>query len=860
MVTSAVEGDCADRSARHPWPLVERADQARAVRTVTHDRLSIAIVGAPGVGKTAFARAVAERARHDSAGVRTAVVAIEPGPHESGMPFAAAAGALAELPAEAGIRPLEADEAIRRAAAVGDAELLIRVDAADRLDALTARYLSWLVHERHARLVLTCRDFTAVPEPIRALWVDDLLVRLDLLPLNLRETERAVAEYLGAPLEAASLDRLHRATQGNPLYLREVVRAGRASGALEQTTTGWYWRGRITASASLVDMYRSELGSMPTDVRDVIDIVALADPIPLSRLLDLVEDTHLDRTSATGMIRVEADSSHDGTPVVRPANPLLGEVVRELVPVARRTRFFARANAFRAHADANAAPAARLRATLWALECGIVPAVSDLLDAAQIANGLQEYESAVTLATAARAASPTNPAEAVAALVLRAIAITFHRGREAARSDATRAWAEARANPALVGDALIVEAVEILANLRQFHDDDVDAALALVDEAAQLVGDDARERLRTLRMAHEGWGGRFASVLEETDKSGMLTGPVPLPYLTLAPCSIIALAIAGRVPEALRLADASLATAIEHVQDAPWSVGEIMSLSHQVHMWAGLVDDLPTHVSPFRSNPFFKYDFTLELLAEGNLAIAQRRWEDARKAFTAAAERFTAMDHGGFSAYAWSRLALAHAMLGDTSAASIALERAQSTPLRGMRITAEEIPSTNAVTEWLLGRPIALEHATQITERSIASGAWLPALFGVLLQMRIHEELGHDVSRLARQARAIAPRVQTPVAAAVTAMIDAERAGDQPAARAARSMLARAGYPRNISTAIRPALTRREHEVAVLAADGASNREIASRLGVSVRTVDAHISRVFAKWGLHARSELRELL
>ncbi len=51
-------------------------------------------------------------------------------------------------------------------------------------------------------------------------------------------------------------------------------------------------------------------------------------------------------------------------------------------------------------------------------------------------------------------------------------------------------------------------------------------------------------------------------------------------------------------------------------------------------------------------------------------------------------------------------------------------------------------------------------------------------------------------------------------------------------------------------------LTRREHEVALLASEGLSNREIAERLVISKRTVDAHLERILAKLGVPSRGEI----
>ena len=55
-------------------------------------------------------------------------------------------------------------------------------------------------------------------------------------------------------------------------------------------------------------------------------------------------------------------------------------------------------------------------------------------------------------------------------------------------------------------------------------------------------------------------------------------------------------------------------------------------------------------------------------------------------------------------------------------------------------------------------------------------------------------------------------------------------------------------------------LTRREQEVAAMAAAGASSREIADRLVLSVRTVDNHLQNIYSKLGVTRRDELVRLL
>jgi non-specific serine/threonine protein kinase len=53
-----------------------------------------------------------------------------------------------------------------------------------------------------------------------------------------------------------------------------------------------------------------------------------------------------------------------------------------------------------------------------------------------------------------------------------------------------------------------------------------------------------------------------------------------------------------------------------------------------------------------------------------------------------------------------------------------------------------------------------------------------------------------------------------------------------------------------------PALTRRETEVAQLVAGGLTNREVAGRLYLSVRTVDVHVDRILTKLGFRSRTQL----
>ena len=55
-------------------------------------------------------------------------------------------------------------------------------------------------------------------------------------------------------------------------------------------------------------------------------------------------------------------------------------------------------------------------------------------------------------------------------------------------------------------------------------------------------------------------------------------------------------------------------------------------------------------------------------------------------------------------------------------------------------------------------------------------------------------------------------------------------------------------------------LTAQELQIAQLAADGLTNREIGKRLYISHRTVGAHLAKIYAKLGATSRVQLHNAL
>ena len=61
---------------------------------------------------------------------------------------------------------------------------------------------------------------------------------------------------------------------------------------------------------------------------------------------------------------------------------------------------------------------------------------------------------------------------------------------------------------------------------------------------------------------------------------------------------------------------------------------------------------------------------------------------------------------------------------------------------------------------------------------------------------------------------------------------------------------------RTLGTLAAPSLTEREREVLDLLSGGLSNRAVAERLGITERTVKAHVPNLFDEYGVKNRTEL----
>jgi DNA-binding CsgD family transcriptional regulator len=353
------------------------------------------LTGPAGVGKTTLALACVEQAEKGGTSVVRAVAT-----HSSrGLPFGAFAWSLPPHSAGAGRDDLAQLLRLYARALVDGAEgrpLLVFIDDAHLLDDGSATLVHQLALTRAATVLATVRTGEAVPDPVVALWKDGLADRIALDVLHETAIEELLLSVLGGPVDSASVRQLIDHSQGNPLYLRELVSGAQETGALEDQGGLWRLRGELQVSPRLVELVELRLGALSADERSALELVAVGEPLGQAGLGHLSGPVALESLERKALIT----SRRDGRRLrVTLAHPVYGDVVRAGIS-ALRHQAYARSNAEVVEAAGGRRREDTLMLASWRLAGGGGSA-EVFLAGAEAALGRHDYSLAESFARAA---------------------------------------------------------------------------------------------------------------------------------------------------------------------------------------------------------------------------------------------------------------------------------------------------------------------------------------------------------------------------------------------------------------------------------------------------------------------------
>ena len=308
------------------WPLVGRSEELARLGGAVDARRGAVITGPAGVGKTTLAVTGLQLAQERGMSLaRTSATRAS-----QWLPFGAFASLLPPDPSDGRLARGDHGELLRRYVQAvvevgGGRPLVVFVDDAHLLDGGSATLVHQLALTRAATVVATVRSGESVPDPVVALWKDDLTERIDVGVLDDAAIEELLVTVLGGPVDPATLRQLADRCQGNPLFLRELVTGALETGALVDEVVGiWRLRGALQPTARLVELVALRLGDLTDPERTVLELLTLGEPLGQATVDRLAEPAAVEALERKGLIT----SRIDGRRVqVWLAHPVYGDVV-----------------------------------------------------------------------------------------------------------------------------------------------------------------------------------------------------------------------------------------------------------------------------------------------------------------------------------------------------------------------------------------------------------------------------------------------------------------------------------------------------------------------------------------------------
>jgi DNA-binding CsgD family transcriptional regulator len=858
------------------WPLTGRDIELENIATARGDTRCRGVVlsAAAGVGKSRLAREAHSAAERDGALV--------------GWVQATSSAASVPLGAFASLIPDDArtDDTLRLMRHSADVlverasgrRIVVSVDDAQLLDPVSAALVLHLTNTDTAFVIATVRSGEPCPDAIVSLWKDAGARRMELQRLSDEAVGMLVEAALDGPVEQSALRWVVETSQGNALYVRELVSAAVDGGTLTCTRGLWRLSGPPAISPSLAELVSRRMAGLGNGERGALELLAVGEPLTLDEVAGLADYSALVELESRGLVAVEGEQ-------VRLAHPLHGEVLRQELPVLRARHHRLRVADTIRERD-RLAPSDALRVARLLLDAGAEIPADLLVDAARAANVAGDPELGAELAERARAHGAGVPA----ALVL-ARAHSLRKRYEEAES--VLASVADDVGPDRLGLEYLAECVEVLF-WGLYKEADTRALLGYA--RGWSTDPDWQRQLLPLRLiyaaAEDDHEAAVAALRGLRDDPATDAATRAMAERRLA----VWLFFMGQAREADELArrQRPRVPLRDHGDALALGIGRLIAFESgenlpglDVLMGKTLQEAVRFNDHEAAGHAAFSLGYTNHLAG---------RYRDAARWYEEAELHFELQDTFGTLIHVRAMRVGADYFAGEIEAALASLERMHAalggrTPLSTQAAYvaraegwAARIDGTAAASRWFLDAADALSHmpgfAAQLVYEALRAGGPAGAVADQLTPLAarcdarlVEAYAAHATALAARDGEAllaVADEMASigALAYGVEASVNAgdtfvaagrEDSARRAAARARELHVAGQGTePPVIDGLDGPAtmLTSREAQLVELARRDLSNAEIADQLVLSVRTVETHLYRAMRKLGVSDRREL----
>lgn len=293
--------------------------------------MGVVITGDRGVGKSQVGRAAVA-----GFGPDTYTLQLRSSGPGSATPYGCLAFTLARLPQSSlgsptailhGITSLIRDDAAGR-------KCVILLDNAGNLDEQSTGVLLNLVQTGTARLVATAQRTTDLPPDFYWLITSGQLAEIRLANLTEVETLEVLQGALGHRVSSALASQLHHLVGGSPTLLQAVVSEQIERGNLVLSGSVWTLVDEVVLDGrtALEDIVRARYARESPVAREVIEVLSCARTLPLGRLARMYSPDIIADMEDAGQIVVDRADRH----LVSLGDRYLGDIVRNWLSVERR--------------------------------------------------------------------------------------------------------------------------------------------------------------------------------------------------------------------------------------------------------------------------------------------------------------------------------------------------------------------------------------------------------------------------------------------------------------------------------------------------------------------------------------------